>query len=84
MNYIQSSQNSTIKEIKALHQKKHRDANGLYFVEGIRFVNDAVENGQSIYKVVISDKLESLNGGKALISRLSEVCSEIYNVPDKL
>ncbi len=84
MNYIQSSQNSTIKEIKALHQKKHRDTQSLYFVEGIRFVNDAVENGQSIFKVVISDKLESLNGGKALISKLSEVCSEIYNVPDKL
>ncbi|EMS71507.1 TrmH family RNA methyltransferase [Ruminiclostridium cellobioparum] len=84
MNYIQSSQNSTIKEIKALHQKKHRDSHEMYFVEGIRFVSDAVDNGQVIIKAVISDRLESLNGGELLISKLSEVCSDIYNVPDKL
>ncbi len=84
MNYIQSSQNNTIKEIKALHQKKHRDSQGMYFVEGIRFVSDAVDNGQVIIKAVISDKLESLNGGELLISKLSEVCSDIYNVADKL
>jgi TrmH family RNA methyltransferase len=84
MNFIQSSQNSTIKDIKALQQKKYRDGQELYFVEGIRFVNDAIENGQSISKAVISDKLESLNGGSELISTLSGVCSDIYKVPDKL
>lgn len=84
MNFIQSSQNNTIKEIKALHQKKHRDAQGLYFVEGIRFVSDAVDSRQSIIKAVISDRLESLNGGESLISRLSGVCQDIYCVPDKL
>jgi TrmH family RNA methyltransferase len=84
VNYIQSSQNNTIKEIKALHLKKHRDAQGQYFVEGIRFVGDAVDSGQSIIKAVVSDRLESLNGGKQIISKLSTVCSEIYNVPDKL
>ncbi len=84
MIYIQSSQNNTIKEIKALHQKKHRDAQGLYFVEGIRFVYDAIDNEQKINKIIISDKLETLNGGNQLISRISEACSDIYAVPDKL
>ncbi len=84
MNFIQSSQNSTIKDIKALHQKKYRDSQGLYFVEGIRFVNDAIDDGQNIIKAVISDKLDSLNGGSALFSRLSGVCDHIYKVPDKL
>ncbi len=84
MNYIQSSQNSTIKEIKALHLKKNRDAEGLYFVEGIRFVNDAIDNEQNIIKVIISDKLESLNGGKELINKVQSVCNECFLVNEKL
>ena len=84
MNVIQSNQNNTIKEIKALHLKKNRDAQSLYFVEGIRFVSDAIENKQDIVKVVISDKLESLNGGKDLIDRVTALCSECFLVSEKL
>lgn len=84
MNYIQSGQNSTIKDIKALHQKKNRDSSGLCFVEGIRFVSDAVDSRQNILKVIISDRLESLNGGKQLLEKVSEVCSDINLVPEKL
>lgn len=84
MNIIQSSQNNTIKEIKALHLKKNRDAQGLFFVEGIRFVNDAVENGQTIIKVIISDKLENLNGGSELIKKVTSACDDCYIVPEKL
>ncbi len=84
MNYIQSSQNSTLKEIKALHLKKNRDSQGLYFVEGIRFVNDAIDNGQVISKVIVSDKLEGLNGGSELIEKVKGVCSDISLVPEKL
>ncbi|HEX2924853.1 MAG TPA: 23S rRNA (guanosine(2251)-2'-O)-methyltransferase RlmB [Ruminiclostridium sp.] len=84
MNYIQSSQNSTIKEIKALHLKKNRDAQGVYFVEGIRFVSDAIDNGQAVSKVIVSEKLESLNGGSELLEKVKSVCTDISLVPDKL
>lgn len=84
MDSIQSSQNNTIKDIKALHLKKNREAQNLYFVEGIRFVKDAIDNGQTIVKVVISDKLESLNGGNRLIEKVNTVCSDVYLVPEKL
>lgn len=84
MQYIQSSQNSKIKEIKALHLKKNRDSEGLYFVEGIRFVNDALDNDQAIIKAVISEKLESVKGGKELIERITAVCSDCSIVTDKL
>ncbi len=84
MNYIQSSQNSSIKEIKSLHLKKNRDSQGLYFVEGIRFVSDAIDNGQVISKIIISDKLEGLNGGSELIEKVKSVCSDISLVPEKL
>jgi rRNA methylase, putative, group 3 len=84
MNYIQSSQNSIIKEIKALHLKKNRDAQEIYFVEGIRFVSDAIDNGQVLTRVIISEKLESLNGGSELIEKVKGVCSDISLVPEKL
>lgn len=84
MNYIQSSQNSNIKDIKALHQKKYRDAQRLYFVEGIRFVNDAIDNGQTIDRAVISESLEKVNGGNAIIAKLTKICSDVFCVPDKL
>lgn len=84
MNVIQSSQNSTIKEIKGLHLKKNRDASGHYFVEGIRFVNDAIDNNQTIVKVVVSDKLESLNSGSELIEKVKAACTECCLVPEKL
>jgi len=84
MNYIESSQNNKIKEIKALHLKKNRDALGLYFVEGIRFINDAIDNGQDIVKVIVSDKLESLNGGKELIELVTTLCDDCSLVSEKL
>ena len=84
MKYIQSSQNNIVKEIKALHLKKKRDAEGLYFIEGIRFVNDAIENSQDIVKVIASDKLEGLNGGKELLESVATLCDECYIVSEKL
>jgi TrmH family RNA methyltransferase len=84
MNYIQSGQNAAIKDIKALHLKKNRDSKGFYFVEGIRFVNDAIDNGQQIERVIISEKLESLHGGSQLIERVKGCCSDCAMVPDKL
>lgn len=84
MNFIQSSQNNTIKEVKALHLKKNRELQGLYFVEGIRFVNEAIDNDQEIQKILCSDKLESIHGGKELMGRVETVCNECILVPDKL
>ena len=84
MNYIQSSQNNTIKDIKALHLKKNRDEQSLYFVEGIRFVSDALDNGQTIVKVVVSEKLENLNGGKELLERVTALCDDCSLVSEKL
>jgi TrmH family RNA methyltransferase len=84
MNVIQSNQNSTIKEVKALHLKKNRDSQNLYFVEGIRFVSEAIDNQQDIVKVIISEKLECLNGGKELIARVTKICNDCFLVNEKL
>jgi TrmH family RNA methyltransferase len=45
---ITSLANPLVKEIRALHQKKHRDETGLFIAEGQKLVRDAAEHGWPI------------------------------------
>lgn len=55
MQIITSKDNEQIKQIRKLKDKKYRDEMGLYVVEGIKTVNEAIEEGANIQIVVISD-----------------------------
>ena len=50
-----SKQNPLIKEIASLKDKKHRTALGLYIAEGVKMVNEAIENGLPIKYVVATE-----------------------------
>ena len=50
-----SKQNPLIKEIASLKDKKHRYNLGLYIAEGIKMVNEAIENGLPIKYVVATE-----------------------------
>ena len=50
-----SKQNPLIKEIASLKDKKHRNALGLYIAEGVKMVNEAIENGLPIKYVVATE-----------------------------
>lgn len=54
---IISKQNALVKEIKSLHDKKFRDRLGVYVVEGIKPVKEAIELGLNIRDVVVTDKV---------------------------
>ena len=45
---VTSLANPLVKEIRALHQKKHREQTGLFIAEGEKLVRDAVEGGWPI------------------------------------
>ncbi|OPZ91567.1 MAG: putative TrmH family tRNA/rRNA methyltransferase [Firmicutes bacterium ADurb.Bin419] len=70
MNFISSNKNPVIKEIKALKEKKFRDQKGLYFIEGIRFVEEALKENVKISKILVSDKLKDVHGGKEILEQL--------------
>jgi TrmH family RNA methyltransferase len=60
MALITSHQNPKIKQIRALRQRKQRDKLGLFIVEGIRHVGEAVESGVELdYVLFASEVLES-------------------------
>lgn len=56
---IESIQNKLIKQIKALQLRKNREKEGLFIVEGVRFVNEIPQNDISYYAV--SDTFQKTN-----------------------
>jgi RNA methyltransferase, TrmH family len=54
---ITSPANPTLKQIRALRQRKEREATGLCFVEGIRQVAEAIGSGARIERLVVAPAL---------------------------
>lgn len=68
---ISSRTNPRIKAIRSLRSKKARDASGLFLVEGIRHVGEAVEAGADIEAIYYAPELLSSSFGKELIQQQS-------------
>jgi TrmH family RNA methyltransferase len=76
MTLITSRQNSKIKQIRGLAHKKQRLEQGLFVVEGIRHIGEAVEAGAHIEYIFYSPELLTSDFGHNLITQL-----ELTNVP---
>jgi len=70
MALITSHQNPKIKQIRALSQRKHRDKQGLFLVEGIRHVGEAVDAGAELDYVLFASELLESDYAHSLIQRL--------------
>ena len=55
MQVITSKENSVIKQIKKLKDKKHRDIEKKYIVEGIKLIKEAIEEKQDIETIVVCE-----------------------------
>ena len=79
MELIKSSSNQYIKEVKKLNKKKDRTKKGLYFIEGVRIVEDAIKSKASVEYILYSDRLFQTEEGKRLFNIISEKfrCYEI-------
>ena len=53
---ITSHSNEYVKMLKSLKRKKSRDEQGLYIVEGMKTIEEAISSGQEIECIVSSDK----------------------------
>jgi RNA methyltransferase, TrmH family len=67
---ITSLSNPLIKQVRALRQKKARAESGLFLVEGIHHVGEAVEAGWEVGSILYAPELLTSNFGRDLISRL--------------
>lgn len=53
MNIISSKDNEVIKNIRKLKEKKYRDLQNEYIVEGIKLIKEAIEENAKIKLIVI-------------------------------
>lgn len=84
MNMITSAQNPVIKEIKALGNKKFREDKALYFIEGIRFVEEAIKERAEVDKILVSERLEHNKGGKEILEKVQSEGYNTFLLPEKL
>lgn len=85
MQVITSKDNETIKNIKKLKDKKFRNEAGVYVIEGIKMIKEAIEEKTSIKKIVICE--ECLKAGDLEQKILYEIAkydciyvnSKVYN-----
>lgn len=82
---ITSFSNSKVKTIRKLEQKKYRQETGLFFIEGLRTVGEAIQTGAAIETLVISPDLLESQFGESLLNHPNldgveriEVSKEIY------
>ena len=52
---ITSKDNETIKRIRKLKEKKYRDLNGKYLIEGIKLIREAIAEKADIETIVVCD-----------------------------
>ena len=55
MQVISSKDNDLIKHIKKLKDKKYRDENNEYIIEGIKLIEEAVQENAKIKKIIVCD-----------------------------
>ena len=55
MQIISSKENELIKHIKKLKDKKYRDENNEYIIEGIKLIEEAVNENAKIKKIIINE-----------------------------
>lgn len=80
---ITSESNSIIKGINALKLKKNRLKQQQFIVEGVRMLEEAINNNVNLHTVVYSDGLFNVNGGQQLFSRIKDRFPT-HKITDKL
>jgi TrmH family RNA methyltransferase len=70
-NIITSLSNPLIKQARALHQKKARAESGLFLVEGIHHVGEAISAGWDVDSVLYAPDLLTSDFARKLIAHLS-------------
>ena len=81
---LTGSQNPIIKEVRALKNKSSRDEKGLFFIEGARFVAEALKEELEIRYIIVSEAFSSAGGSGELLKKIAESSFNSYVVPDSL
>jgi len=81
---ITAVSNPRIKSIKGLAQKKNRDANGTFLVEGMKLVRDAFEQGWEIDTLIYAATTNSTEQITELAAKVRVTGADILEVNEKV
>jgi RNA methyltransferase, TrmH family len=78
---ITSFSNPKIKLLRKLQDKKQRHKNGLYYVEGLRILGDALEHAADIDAVFYAPELLRSDFGEQVLKQSREKGIDVYELP---
>ena len=76
MDKITSKSNEKVKYIKSLNDKKYRQKYDMFYIEGIKVIEEIMKSKKAIDIMFIAyskDILINLNGGKELLNKLKKI-----------
>ena len=80
---ITSISNPLIREIKGLNKKRERWKKGLFLIEGIKIIEECIDNGHPVVNIIYSDRLFDIGGGKDFFNKI-KTNDKLVRVSDKL
>lgn len=81
---ISSTQNRHVKLIRSLRSRKEREQSGLFFVEGIRQVAEAIQSGAGIEALVMAPELLHSDFAHSLVSKEAKAGTDVLQVTGDL
>lgn len=81
---ISSENNPIIKHVKSLQLKKQRTKNQQFTVEGIRIISECLKHNGHIEYIIYSEDIDTVQGGRELLNKISKEGYTIYQVPSQL
>lgn len=78
MTEIRSVNNRLIKDIKSLYRKKGRQKHDSFIIEGIKIIEEVIENNYPLKHIIYTDYLLENEEGKTLFSKIEKFSNLIY------
>ncbi|WP_312667747.1 23S rRNA (guanosine(2251)-2'-O)-methyltransferase RlmB [Tissierella praeacuta] len=80
---ITSIRNPLVKEIKSLYRKKGRIKNNSFIIEGMKAIEEAIDNNYPIKNIIYTDQILKIKDGEAFFERIKKLNNIIY-VPNNI
>lgn len=77
---LSSLSNPRIKQIRKLRERKERQQSGLFFLEGLRIVTEAVQSGADIETLIVAPELLTSEFGQNLVEKQAEKHTPLLEV----
>lgn len=80
MAWITSPANTRIKELRKLRERKERQRSGLFYLEGLRIVAEALQQGAEIETLIVAPELLSSDFGQEQVGEYRQKGGEVLEV----